>query len=699
MDISQFHQVFFEESFEGLEDMERCLLDLDLGEPDPEDINTIFRAAHSIKGGSGTFGFKEVTDFTHVVETLLDQIRNGERQVSQEAVDLFLKSVDCLREMLTACSEEVPIEMDSVKELHDKLQAMMNDGETGAGDNTASASPEADTVVVQDTDTEKEWEIRFAPHHNIFDTGNDPLRLIRALADMGELDVEVNTDNLPAFENFEPEQSYLVWNLKLKGLVSEEEIQEVFEWVEDECDLDISPLTTETAEQGPQPVEAPVAANVTDITTASKAADTDKNAESGAKSSSKSSERRSNNTESSSIRVSIDKVDALINMVGELVITQSMLSQFSHDNIGAANEQLRDGLELLERNTRELQENVMQIRMLPISFSFNRFPRLVRDLSNKLGKKIELKLSGEQTELDKTVMEKIGDPLVHLVRNSLDHGIEKPEDRVKAGKPETGVLHLNAYHQGGNIIISINDDGGGLNTDKILAKAIERGLVNEGDQLSDEQVHDLIFSPGFSTADAISDVSGRGVGMDVVRRNIKDLGGSVEVESERGVGSTFKIRLPLTLAILDGQLVKAADETFIIPLISIIESVQVNPEHVNSLANKNELYRFRDEYIPIIRLTDLFQIQGEDTHIKDGLLVVVETDGKKSGIFVDDLHAQQQVVIKSLESNYQKVPGISGATILGNGSVAMILDIAGLMELQHDTKAHVKNQHINEKAA
>lgn len=389
-------------------------------------------------------------------------------------------------------------------------------------------------------------------------------------------------------------------------------------------------------------------------------------------------------------------------MVGELVITQSMLSQFG-ENFDINNlEKLRGGLSLLERNTRELQENVMQIRMLPISFSFNRFPRLVHDLSSKLGKKIELKLSGEQTELDKTVMEKIGDPLVHLVRNSLDHGIEMPDVRRAAGKPETGVLNLNAFHEGGNIVIEIVDDGAGLNKERILAKARENGLVGHDEEISDDKVNELIFMAGFSTAQEVSDVSGRGVGMDVVKRNIKDLGGVVEVTSSEGHGSKFTIRLPLTLAILDGQLVSVGEQVYIIPLISIVESLQIQPSQFNSIPGKGELYRLRDDYIPIVRLYDTFNVVPNSMELDHGLLVVVEAEGQKAGLFIDDLLAQQQVVIKSLETNYQKVEGVSGATILGDGTVAMILDISGLINLSHKGPTKAKLQLVdnsNSKAA
>ncbi len=389
----------------------------------------------------------------------------------------------------------------------------------------------------------------------------------------------------------------------------------------------------------------------------------------------------------SSIRVDIAKVDSLINLVGELVITQSMLGQFDDDSTPTNFAKLREGLAQLERNTRELQESVMRIRMLPISFSFNRFPRLVRDLSSKLGKEVELRIIGEQTELDKTVLEKIGDPLVHLVRNSLDHGIETPDTRMTAGKPAYGTLTLAARHEGGNIVIEIVDDGAGINTDILLAKARERGIVGADETMSEEAIRDLIFHPGFSTAKEVSDVSGRGVGMDVVRRNIKELGGVIELESTVGVGTTIRIRLPLTLAILDGQLVRVGNQTYIVPLVSIIESLQATSDRVKSVAGSAELYRLRGEYIPIIRLYELFGVEAQSTVLEQGLLVVVEGEGRRACIFVDELLGQQQVVIKSLETNYRKVDGISGATILGDGTVAMIIDAGGVIGLARKEQA------------
>jgi two-component system, chemotaxis family, sensor kinase CheA len=514
------------------------------------------------------------------------------------------------------------------------------------------------------------------------------LRMFRELEEFGEVSSEINIDKFPPFDKYDIEECYVSWDLNLTTDVSEEQVKEVFEWVEDDCDLTITQVSSDTSTEAKSENQESTDEQVKEVAPAQDRRAGDR----------RKTDRRGASSESSSIRVNTDKIDALINMVGELVITQSMLGQFGEDFDAKNIDKLNDGLKQLERNTRELQENVMQIRMLPISFSFNRFPRLVHDLSSKLDKKIELKLSGEGTELDKTVMEKIGDPLVHLVRNSLDHGIEMPEDRIAAGKPETGTIHLNAYHEGGKVVIDIEDDGAGLNKERILSKAIERGIVKEGDKLTDDQINALIFHAGFSTAEIVSDVSGRGVGMDVVKRNIHDLGGVVEVKSEEGKGSVFTIRLPLTLAILDGQLIKVGTETYIIPLVSIIESIQIKPENNKSIAGDAEVYRLRDDYLPILRLHALFNIESNNTELDDGLLVVVEAEGKKVGLFIDDLLAQQQVVIKSLETNYEKVEGVSGATILGDGTVAMILDVSSLLGLYREHEEY-KSSVMNNQAA
>jgi two-component system chemotaxis sensor kinase CheA len=656
--MSQFLETFYEESFEGLDIMEKELLNLNIGEADSETINTIFRAAHSIKGGSGTFGLNIVAQFTHVMETLLDEMRDRKRDITQEGIDILLMSVDVLREMLTALRDNTELDGERINESKARLDALLNVSAKKMKIDSGSEAKHDDTSPVLG------WTILFRPHPNLLQTGNDPVRMFRELDNMGELDVEVDIEKIPGINALVPDESFFAWTLTLKGNIDKSAITEIFEWVEDDCDLTITAIESKVD---------PVVVKEEQQTNNTKANSTSPSGERKAKPS----------TETNSIRVSINKIDDLINMMGELVITQSMLSQLGEaDEFSSSHiEKLRDGLAQLERNTREMQENVMRIRMLPISFAFQRFPRLVHDLSGKMNKKIELIMAGEHTELDKTVMEKIGDPLVHLVRNSIDHGIESPEDRLAAGKPETGSINLNAFHEGGKIVIEIKDDGAGLNSEKIRDKAIKSGLVNAEDTLSEEQINDLIFNPGFSTADVVSDVSGRGVGMDVVRKNIRMLGGTVEVKTEAGKGSTFTIRLPLTLAILDGQSVRVGDDIYIIPLISIVESIQINTAQINVVAGRSEVYRLRDEYIPVVKLHEIFNVESTSMTLSEGLLVVVEGDGIKVALFVDDLLGQQQVVIKSLETNFKKVEGVSGATILGDGTVALILDIVGLVHL------------------
>jgi len=663
-DMQEIVDIFVEESLDGLETMESELLNLKPGAADPETMNSIFRAAHSIKGGAATVGFTDISEFAHICETLMDQMRQGDRDVTQEAVDLLLKSGDCLRDMIKGV-QEGNLDLTRAKELEGELNEML-----GSEPAETQASGAAESVAESG---EALWQIDFKPQPTIFKSCNDPQRMFRELAELGELTVEVSGVDQLDFAKMDASECLLAWHLELRAKdVTKEQIEEAFAWVSDECELVV------------QAEEAPAVAAASDD------APTEKTPAAAAKKPPvppSAPQKSTASKEGGSIRVNIDKVDGLINLVGELVITQSMLSRFQGEFDFTMIEQLRDGLTQLARNTRELQESVIAIRMLPISVAFSRFPRLVRDTGNALNKKVELRLTGEGTELDKTVLEKIGDPLVHLVRNSLDHGLESPEDRLKAGKPETGLLELKAYHEGGNIVIEVIDDGAGINKEKVLAKARERGLVGEDEQLSDDKINNLIFMAGFSTADQVSDLSGRGVGMDVVKRNIADLGGHVSVKSEEGKGSKFVIYLPLTLAILDGQLVRVGTESYIISLVSIVETIRVKKDEVNKVAGRAEMFKLRDQYLPVLRLHELFGLNADSENIEDGLLVVAEAGGQRVGILVDDLLDQQQVVIKSLEANYRQMPGISGATILGDGHVALIIDVPGLIQLFLDSNA------------
>ena len=663
LDLAQFHETFFEESFEALGSMEAALLKLSAGEADAELINTIFRVAHSIKGGSATFGFADVAAFTHTLETLLDQLRSGQRQVQSNIVDGLLRSVDVLRDMLTATQRKQPSDAALTAGLHAELQAIMKSpaGAIGGAD---------DGRVIAG------WRIGLVPGPLMMEHGNDPLRMMRELATLGTLVTRVDAGKVLTLAELDPEVCLLSWQMELRTDAERSAVEQIFEWAEGECTLSLEPLSPVAATHGgPSAATAAAAAKVA----ATAAAASGPVAAAAPKTQPTPEAVRSGSGEGGSIRVSIEKIDELLNSVGELVITQSVCSQLAAVLEGRQADELRNALVQFERHLRSLQESVMRVRMLPIASIFNRFPRMIRDLGQRLGKKMQLKMSGDQTELDKTVLEKIGDPLVHLVRNAVDHGIEMPDKRRAAGKDEQGTISLHAYHKGGNVIVEVSDDGAGLQRDKILAKARERGLVGADEELSDDKILNLIFAPGFSTAELVSDVSGRGVGMDVVRRNINEIGGHVQLYSTPGKGSTVRIRLPLTLAILDGQLTRVGREIYIVPIVSIVETIQIKRDQISSLAQKAELFRLRDEYIPIIRLYELFGVQADNTDLLNGLLMIVEADGKRVGLFVDELLSQQQVVIKSLETNFRQVTALAGATMLGDGRVALILDIPGVI--------------------
>lgn len=647
MDITRFHAAFFEESREGLDAMESGLLALESQSGDAETINVIFRGAHSIKGGAATFGFSAVTDLTHLLETLLDEARSGRRALDSAAIGALLVAVDVLRALLAACEHGSAVDQAALAQARAGLDLLLAGGAgvappslastSGAAANVAAAAPTGD------------WRIGFKPAPSLFMSGNDPLRILRELASHGELGVTCLDVRLPPFAQMDPFEAYLAWDLTLPGGVPRAAIDEAFAWVEDQCELSIqaaAPLATAT----------PAAALPTSPDAiASKASDNADN----------------------SIRVAVAKVDALINLVGELVITQAMLRQRSEHLDPVANEVLLSGLVQLDRNTRDLQEAVMGVRMLPVEFAFSRFPRMVRDLAARLDKKVRLRTSGEATELDKGVIEKIVDPLVHLVRNSIDHGLETPAERRNAGKDETGTVTLTAAHQGANIVIEIGDDGRGLDRERILRKAAERGLAMP-DNPTDAQVWDLVFHPGFSTAEALTDLSGRGVGMDVVKKNITALGGQVEIRSRTGAGTTVTIRLPLTMAIVDGMSVAVGDEVFILPLSMVIESLQPAVADIRTIAGETRVLRVRDDYLPLLNLAATYRLPT--TAGAAPIAVVVESDGQRLALEVDELLGQQQVVVKNLEANYRRVPGVSGATILGDGRVALIVDAGGLAE-------------------
>lgn len=683
--MDEIRQIFVAECADGLDEIESGLLDLEKGTDTQETINDIFRGAHSIKGGAATFGYKHIADFTHVMETLLDKVRGKEITVTPPLVKVFLEAVDCLREMVEIMDDDSAHDEERAQDLIEQMSVFLNGGtieldtdeeSEGEAEDLEAAAMHAEADKVTGCADTSLWHISFKPKPEYLKRGNQPQHIFRALAEFGRVALKVNTSQLPAFDKFTPSDLYLTWDIELESNTTEAKIREVFDWVELDAEIDIKQTSR------PATVADVLKAAGFGVPAAAENATAVVAAEEPAVVRQMGGERKREKKESSSIRVDIEKIDVLLNLVGEMVINQAMLNQLARNKQSDKNSnvEIDQALVLLERTTRELQEAVMEIRMLPVSVTFSRFPRLVYDLSAKLKKQVELKITGEQTELDKTVLEKISDPLLHLVRNSLDHGIESPEERIFKGKPQAGEIHLSASHEGGSVVIRVTDDGAGLHTDKIMKKAVEKGLVPEGAKLTEQQIVDLIFHPGFSTADTVTDVSGRGVGMDVVRSNIEEIGGRVEVYTEKDKGSTFQITLPLTLAILDGQLIRVGKEVYVLPLLSIVETVQVKLDKLNILSGREVVYRLRGEAIPVVDMRRLYKIKGSEplTSYADKQLIIVESERKSIGLVVDEMLDQHQVVIKSLENNFVKVPGMLGATILGDGTVSLILDVTTL---------------------
>jgi two-component system, chemotaxis family, sensor kinase CheA len=797
IDMTQFYQVFFEESDEHLASMESLLVAMDIAAPDEEDVNAVFRAAHSIKGSSATFGFDDLTEVTHVMESLLDRVRNGQQALTVAIVDACLKAGDVLKNLLSAHRGQGVADHEAARVVRARLEGLLN-GEADAATRLQPASSAADVAPVA-TSAKPSWpgflidfqlqclperhavlleslfgELREQGELTVLRAGSasepsqialhtrldaDTLhKLLEYTVDANTLSIRETTPDRPtsaapqdetaygffdvsaasaskasteeAFGFFEPlpkaEESYgffepvapkeeafgffepLAKQEEAYGffepLTKKEEAYGFFEPLpkKEEAYGFFEPLTPPTAtapirrEQEPGygffdlsslPPDAdkvpPPAAVLRAIAPAASAPATTPAAPAQASAPAPAAA----NSEAGSIRVAVGKLDQMINLVGELVITQAMLTQAASGVDPVLFEDLLNNLNQLARNTRDLQASVMSVRMLPISTVFSRFPRVVRDLSQKLDKKVQLVLTGEHTELDKTLVERIADPLTHLVRNSLDHGIEAPADRLAAGKAEQGTLTLRAYHQSGNVVIEVADDGGGLRRDKILAKARERGL-RVSDNMSDQDVWMLIFEPGFSTADVVTDVSGRGVGMDVVRKNIMALNGRIEIDSAAGLGTRVTVRLPLTLAILDGMSVSVGEERYIIPLDAIVESLQPDAAMLKSISGKECLLKVRGEYLPILSLREAFGVPGSDPAHTDGILVIIESDGVKAAVFVEHLNAQHQVVIKSLEANYRRVAGVAGVTIMGDGRVACIVDAAAVVGMARRTLAN-----------
>jgi two-component system chemotaxis sensor kinase CheA len=693
-DLTQFYGVFFEEAGENLSNMEALLLEIDVEHPSDEDLNAVFRVAHSIKGGAATFGFTDVTTLTHELETLLDRVRRHELALTVAMVDVLLEAGDVLRAQMArhqGTAQESPDASDLVARI--KVLAA---GETPAAAPAAAAPPASPVPQAPAPEGVRKLHVRVGPlaDPSVADNLAELFRDIPNLGTMTPLDGGVA--DAGGFRRLEvttsSPDSELIELFSFHVARDQVQISSAFAAGAATADTparDLKPAPGAAASQQPKvdPKEADDAKGYgffVDPASLPKTRSAPPHGQAGSPAvAAPAAKAGAANLDSNTLRVSVERVDQLINLVGELVITQAMLTQQVKDLDPGRFRALLSGVTDLERNTRHLQEAVMSIRMIPMSFVFNRFPRLIRDLAGKLGKKIELKMEGEATELDKGLIEKIIDPLTHLVRNSADHGLETAEQRVAAGKPETGIITLAAAHQGGSILIEVRDDGQGLRRDKILGKARERGLALR-DEMTDPEVWALIWEAGFSTADSVSDVSGRGVGMDVVRRNIAELGGTVELDSAEGFGTRVTVRLPLTLAIMDGMSIGIGDETYILPLASVIESFQVEPGMVQTVGASGRVVKVRDEYMPVVSLAEEFGVPRASDDGERGpeaeILVIVEADGKRVAAIVDELLGQHQVVVKNLESNYRRVRDISGATILGDGRVALIIDVSSLVK-------------------
>lgn len=694
-DLSQFYQIFFEEAGENLDLMEQMLLSLNLETADDEELNGIFRCAHSIKGGAATFGFSDVAELTHQMESLLDKLRRHELKPSSAMVDVLLESADASRALLACHQSGNAGEGPATGDLVGRIRSLVA-GDAAGVVKAVEAAAKPPTMVVVDAppaavvpqvvapaDGRRHLLIRFGKLDHLAQA-DAVAELFRDIPGLGEIKSVTPPDLAPNERVFEVVTTssnedlldLFAFHVAREQVAISEAGQPAMAEVPNE-----SVPTAAVAEPAkpasygffdgapgaPQPNGAGQVAAKQSVETLKSVKPAPRPANASAA-----------QPEAATIRVAISKVDQLINLVGELVITQAMLAQNSRALDPAVYQQLLTGLSDLDRNTRDLQESVMSIRMIPMSIVFSRFPRMLRDLASKLGKKVDFVTQGEATELDKGLVEKITDPLTHLVRNSCDHGIEMPEERVRAGKPETGTITLSAAHQGGSIVIEVRDDGKGMSREKILAKARDRGM-DVSNVMSDAEVWQLIFAPGFSTAEVVTDVSGRGVGMDVVKRNITALNGTVEIESVEGYGMKVSVRLPLTLAIMDGMSVGVGHEVYILPLSSVVESFQVRSNAVSTVGQDSRLVKVRDEYMPVIELEKVFQVPRFEPEKTSDMMVVIEADGSRAVLLVDELLGQQQVVVKNLESNYKKVPNVSGATILGDGKVALILDTGALV--------------------
>jgi two-component system chemotaxis sensor kinase CheA len=715
-DLAELKQLFFQECEELLGEIERHLMALDDGSGDGQTVNATFRALHSIKGGAGAFGLQRLVDYAHVFEALLDKMRSNEIPVTPDRVKVLLRAADVLTDLIRSMQSGTELPQDREAEMKSALETLAQGGEVVLNEavpatpasvprSAAEESKMAPAGVAPPAAQEpvavavsRRYRIVFAPRTDMFKRANEPLLLIRELGGLGMTTIEIDQSAVPTLDEIDPEAAYLRWTIELETPAAIEVVRDVFDFASDDCDLeivDLSPppaepaapeepvpqIPAETVEQSMEtpaalPVEA-AAAPATEEAAPSAGVATPtaaKSLQAPVK-----DDAAAATPQVSSIRVDLDKLEKVVNLVGEIVISQAMLTEhmgsLSTEKFGG----LIKGIEELSQHTRSLQDSVMAMRAQPVKSVFQRMPRLVREVAAATGKKVRLVLQGEETEIDKTVIEQLYDPLVHMMRNSVDHGVETPQERVAAGKPEEGTVRLSAGHAGGRIVIEISDDGKGINRERVFQKAVAKGLIPADLSLTESQIDDLIFLPGLSTVDQVSNISGRGVGMDVVRSNIRRMGGRVSIKSTPGHGSVFTLALPLTLAVLDGMNVRVGGEIYVIPLANIIESLRPTAKDVRSLPGGGEVLLIRGEYVPLLNIGRLFSVANAASDATKSLVVLVEAGpGDKVGLVLDEIVGQQQVVIKSLESNYQALAGLSGATILGNGRVALIIDVPGV---------------------
>ena len=687
MAMDELIKVFIEESEDEIRELEAGLIRLEEDREDEDTINRVFRAAHTIKGSAGLVGFENISNFTHTIENILDRIRKKDLPITNKLISTLLASVDLLKRMIAAASDGEEIDDNEVEAETLTLKRFI--GPSKHGDGNQGAAEKA-----KDKTGEKFFSILMKFRPDILTTGQDPIMLIQELGELGEIiECRAFTDTIPDIYNLVPTFCYTTWEIRLRTQRTITDVSNVFMFVSDENDITIDDIST-LYKQGVDLTlaEKPIGEILVekgivkekDIVEALKEHKTTGQAlvEKGKvtkeiieKMALAQSQSRKI-AKSSTIRVDTDKLDKLVNLVGEMVISVARMSQCASElNSESLNRSLQGAISALERISRELQEQVMRVRMVPVEGTFNRFRRVVRDLSFELGKKIEIRMEGTETELDKNVIEQISDPLKHMIRNSIDHGIEEPEERKALGKPEVGTIWLKAYQREGNIFIEISDDGKGIDKQKVLTKAVEKGLAEAGRTYTDKEIFDMLFVPGLSTAEKVSELSGRGVGMDVVRRNIEELRGTVEIHSENGKGSTFRVKLPLTLAIIDGMMVKVGSEVLTIPLSVIDKSVRPSRTEIKTVEGRGELVDIRGDYIPLVRLYQLFSLPSQKIDPTEALVVVLHGTASRFGILVDDVLGQTQAVIKSIDKNFKKIEGTSGATILGNGRVSLILDV------------------------